>query len=125
MRVIRKRPGQVPQVVEIEPSLEAMQREVDGWIETVTFAENACVVCSEEGRVRGGAVQPEAAGTAVLWHDPDCGRGRGELHRPWRRGGGVDDGRAGKWRKKFVRIARKSMKADHIPTTAPIAAASD
>ena len=53
MRVIRKRPGQAPQVVEIEPSLKAMQREVDGWIETVTFAENACVVCSEEGRVRG------------------------------------------------------------------------
>ena len=54
MRVIRKRPGQEPQVVEIEPSLEALQQEVDGWIETVTFAEDACVICNEEGRMRGG-----------------------------------------------------------------------
>lgn len=61
MRVIRKRPGQQPQVVEIEPSLEALQREVDGWIETVTFAEDACVICNEEGRIRG-----EAFNTALL-----------------------------------------------------------
>ena len=53
MRVIRKRPGQEPQVVEIEPSLEALQQEVDGWIETVTFADDACVICNEEGRMRG------------------------------------------------------------------------
>lgn len=53
MRVIRKRPGQVPQIVDVENTLEALQFEVDGWIETVTFAEDACVICNEEGRIQG------------------------------------------------------------------------
>lgn len=61
MRAIRKRPGQEPQVIDVENSLEALQREVDGWIETVTFAEDACVICSEEGRIQG-----EAFNTALL-----------------------------------------------------------
>ena len=39
MRAIRKRPGQEPQIIDVENSLEALQLEVDGWIETVTFAE--------------------------------------------------------------------------------------
>lgn len=53
MRVIRKRPDQVPQIVDVENTLEALQFEVDGWIETVTFAEDACVICNEEGRIQG------------------------------------------------------------------------
>ena len=53
MRAIRKRPGQEPQIIDVENSLEALQREVDGWIETVTFAEDACVICNEEGRIQG------------------------------------------------------------------------
>ena len=53
MRAIRKRPGQEPQVIDVENSLEALQREVDGWIETVTFAEDACLICNEEGRIQG------------------------------------------------------------------------
>ena len=52
MRAIRKRPGQEPQIIDVENSLEALQREVDGWIEAVTFAEDACVICNEEGRIR-------------------------------------------------------------------------
>lgn len=44
MRVIRKRPGQVPQIVDVENTLESLQFEVDGWIEAVTFAEDACVI---------------------------------------------------------------------------------
>lgn len=53
MRAIRKRPGQEPQIIDVENSLEALQLEVDGWIETVTFAEDACVICNEEGRIQG------------------------------------------------------------------------
>lgn len=53
MKAIRKRPGQEPQIIEVENSLEALQLEVDGWIETVTFAEDACVICNEEGRIQG------------------------------------------------------------------------
>lgn len=53
MRAIRKRPGQEPQIIDVENSLEALQLEVDGWIETVTFAEDDCVICNEEGRIQG------------------------------------------------------------------------
>ena len=53
MRVIRKRPGQVPQIVDVENTLESLQFEVDGWIEAVTFAEDACEICNEEGRIQG------------------------------------------------------------------------
>lgn len=53
MRVIRKRPGQVPQIVDVENTLESLQFEVEGWIEAVTFAEDACVICNEEGRIQG------------------------------------------------------------------------
>lgn len=53
MRAIRKRPGQEPQIIDVENSLEALQLEVDGWIETVNFAEDACVICNEEGRIQG------------------------------------------------------------------------
>lgn len=53
MRVIRKRPGQVPQIVDVENTLESLQFEVDGWIEAVTFSEDACVICNEEGRIQG------------------------------------------------------------------------
>lgn len=53
MRVIRKRPDQVPQIVDVENTLESLQFEVDGWIEAVTFAEDACVICNEEGRIQG------------------------------------------------------------------------
>lgn len=53
MKAIRKRPGQEPQIIDVENSLEALQLEVDGWIETVTFAEDACVICNEEGRIQG------------------------------------------------------------------------
>lgn len=53
MRVIRKRPDQVPQIVDVENTLESLQFEVDGWIEAVTFSEDACVICNEEGRIQG------------------------------------------------------------------------
>ena len=52
--IIKKKPGQEP---EIEPafenSLSALQEAVGGYIETVTFASNACVVCNEEGLLLG------------------------------------------------------------------------
>lgn len=53
MRVIRKDPGQKPELVEIENTLDALQQAVGGYIETVTFSTDAAVVCNEEGRLRG------------------------------------------------------------------------
>lgn len=53
IEVIRKDPGYPPRVVEIENTLEALQEAVGGYIETVTFDTDTCVICDEEGRLKG------------------------------------------------------------------------
>lgn len=53
MKVIIKEPGQRPRETEIENSLSALQQAVGGYIETVTLAEDCCVICNEEGRLQG------------------------------------------------------------------------
>ena len=53
IKVVRKRPGEAPELVEIDNTLEALQREVGGYIETFTIASNATIICNEEGRLRG------------------------------------------------------------------------
>lgn len=51
IKVIIKEPGKAPVLTEIENELGALQKIVGGYIETVTFAEDACIVCNEEGRL--------------------------------------------------------------------------
>lgn len=53
MKVIRKKPGCEPEIVEVENSLEALQREVEGYIEVVTLPYSAALICNEEGRILG------------------------------------------------------------------------
>ena len=53
MRVMRKRPGEPFEAVDIRNELKDLQEAVGGHIETYTFAEDACVICNEEGRLRG------------------------------------------------------------------------
>ena len=53
MKVIIKEPGQRPRVTEIENSLSALQQAVGVYIETVTLAEDFCIICNEEGRLQG------------------------------------------------------------------------
>ena len=53
MLVIRKDPRQPPELVVMENTLEALQQAVGGYIETVSFCEDALVICNEEGRLQG------------------------------------------------------------------------
>ncbi len=53
MTAIYKAPGQKPEIIDIPNTLEALQEKVGGYIETVTFATDACIVCNEEGRLLG------------------------------------------------------------------------
>lgn len=53
MKAIFKAPGQAPELIEIDNTLKALQEKVDGYIETVTFATDCCVICNEEGRLLG------------------------------------------------------------------------
>ncbi len=53
MKAIRKKPGCAPEIIEVENTLKALQAEVGGYIETVTIASDAVVICNEEGRLCG------------------------------------------------------------------------
>ena len=53
MKAIRKKPGYAPEIIEVENTLKALQREVSGYIETVTIASDAVIICNEEGRILG------------------------------------------------------------------------
>lgn len=53
MRVIRKRPGEAWEPIEVENELKPLQQAVGGYLESFTFAEDACVLCDEEGRLKG------------------------------------------------------------------------
>lgn len=51
MKIARKRPGEPWEFAEVENSLEALQAEVGGYIETLTCASDASLVMNEEGRL--------------------------------------------------------------------------
>lgn len=52
--VLLVQPGKYPRMVDIEPSLKAMQRMVDGDIEEyMPFADEVALICNEEGKVNG------------------------------------------------------------------------
>ena len=51
--VIRKEPEQPAEVVQIDNTLEAFQKEVGGYIETVTIMRDLIVVCNEDGLWQG------------------------------------------------------------------------
>lgn len=51
MKAILKNPGEQPQIIDIDNTLEALQAAVGGYIETITVATDACIVCNEEGRL--------------------------------------------------------------------------
>lgn len=50
--VVIKRPAEDPVVEPLfDNTLEAFKKEVGGFIETVTFATDMCLICNEEGRI--------------------------------------------------------------------------
>lgn len=53
MRAMRKRPGEAWEAVEVENELKPLQQVVGGYLESFTFAEDACVLCDEEGLLKG------------------------------------------------------------------------
>lgn len=49
MTALLLEPGKDSRTIEIENTLEALQEAVGGYIETVTFATDACLIVNEEG----------------------------------------------------------------------------
>lgn len=46
----------------VENTLEAMQKVVGGYIETVTFKNGLCIICDEEGRIKARPYNCEIEG---------------------------------------------------------------
>lgn len=53
MRVIKVEPGEMLKIIDVPNELEALQKEVDGYIECVSFDEDAMIICNEEGAING------------------------------------------------------------------------
>lgn len=51
MKVVRKRPGEMPEICEVENTLEALQAEVGGSIECVRFSTDCAILVNEEGKL--------------------------------------------------------------------------
>lgn len=66
MRVIYKAPGCAPEPRDIPNTLEDLQATVGGYIETVTIASDAVIICNEEGDFMDS---PTTAGSSewILW----------------------------------------------------------
>ena len=53
MKAIRKRPGEMPEVIDVENDGDAIRAELGGPMETFTIAEDLVILCDEEGRLNG------------------------------------------------------------------------
>lgn len=49
MKIIKLLPGKEPERMEVENTLEALQKEVEGNIEAVTVSTDLAILCNEEG----------------------------------------------------------------------------
>lgn len=52
LKALKKRVGASWEVIEIADTLEDLQSEVGGYLETVTLAEDVVIICDEEGRLK-------------------------------------------------------------------------
>lgn len=53
MNVLVVEPMKAPYEKEIDPGLESLQHEVDGYIEALGLDDDACIICNEEGKING------------------------------------------------------------------------
>ena len=62
MLAIIKQPGEPAKRIEIDNTLEALQRAVGGYIETVSIFTDVTLICNEEGRLMGLPYNMDFAG---------------------------------------------------------------
>lgn len=53
MRALKIEPGKAPIAINIDNTLESLQGQVGGYIETLTFCEDTTLIVDEEGRLKG------------------------------------------------------------------------
>lgn len=62
MQAIIKQPGEPAKRIEIDNTLEALQKAVGGYIETVSIFTDVTLICNEEGRLMGLPYNMDFAG---------------------------------------------------------------
>ncbi len=65
IRVLRVRPGAMPETVTMPNTLDAFQAEVGGCIEAVGLDTNAALVCNEEGKLMGLPANRRVGGDTI------------------------------------------------------------
>ena len=65
MKVIRKHPGQMPELIDVENDVDAICAELDGHIEAFTIAQDLAILCDEESRIKGKAPNIALKGLGV------------------------------------------------------------
>lgn len=65
MQVMRKKPGERWELVKIDNTLEALQKEVGGYIETISCASDACFIVNEEGIIKNLPFNTRIAGLKI------------------------------------------------------------
>lgn len=54
MKVLRVRPKHYPEVIDIDCSLESLQKEVEGPIQAIyPWDDEVALICNEEGKLHG------------------------------------------------------------------------
>lgn len=66
MRALRKRPGEAWEPIAVGNELGPLQQEVGGYLESVTLAEDVCVLCDEEGRLKGKPYNTTVCGVSFV-----------------------------------------------------------
>ncbi len=66
MKVLRKKPGQDFEQIDIPNTLEALQEEVEGYIEAIPIGDDAVIICNEEGRLIGLPYNTEIHGYSFV-----------------------------------------------------------
>ena len=51
LKILYKEVGKLPEVIEIEDTLEAKQKLVNGLIEVVPYIDDMLLICNEEGKI--------------------------------------------------------------------------
>lgn len=66
MKALKVEPGRIPELIEIENELEALQDAVGGDVECVTIASDAAILCDEEGLLKGKPVNFTFCGLTIV-----------------------------------------------------------
>lgn len=53
LTLLRIKPGEKPEVITIPNTLESLQKEVGGYIETLSISPTALIIVNEEGKIQG------------------------------------------------------------------------